>query len=184
MNTHNIVANLYGIFLEVSSEFVLQMLQRILQSINGTVEFSGEAVYNALVEKVGRGSRHRYRHAIRDDQEILKIQREILKPVNDNIDLRKLDFNMYRLIIKLLTGITDQRFLNHFNDLRIALCHYSVSSVVRNRVNQKDFERELHLTKQMLEACEVETDKTLLWRIINPQDNNDDEIISTSGIVE
>lgn len=61
MNTHNIVANLYGIFLEVSSEFVFQILQRTLQSINGTVEFSGEAVYNALVEKVGRGSRHRYR---------------------------------------------------------------------------------------------------------------------------
>ena len=159
MNTHNIVANLYGIFLEVSSEFVFQILQRTLQSINGTVEFSGEAVYNALVEKVGRGSRHRYRHAIRDDQDIIKIQREILKPVNDNIDLRKLDFNMYRLIIKLLTGITDQRFLNHFNDLRIALCHYSVSSVVRNRVNQKDFERELHLTKQTLEACEVEKTK-------------------------
>ena len=46
-------------FLEVSSEFVFQMLQGTLQSINGTVEFSGDAVYNALVEKVGRGSRHR-----------------------------------------------------------------------------------------------------------------------------
>ena len=168
MSTHKIVANLYDIFLEVSSELVFKMLQRILQSINGSADISGQTIYNALVEKVGSGSPPRYRHAIRDNMKILKKQKDILKPAGNDIDLRKLDFNMYVLIINLLTGNTYKNFFDeNFKDLRNALCHYSASSVVRNRVNQMDFEEELCLTKKMLEACGIMTEETLLWNIIN-----------------
>ena len=51
--------------------------------------------------------------------------------------------------------------------MRNVLSHYSATSVVRNRVNQTDFEEELRLTKKMLEACGIMTEETLLWSIIN-----------------
>ena len=98
---------------------------------------------------------------------ILKKQKDILKPAGNDIDLRKLGFNMYVLIINLLTGNTYKNFFDeNFKDLRNALSH-SASSVVRNRVNQTDFEEELRLTKKMLEACGIMTEETLLWSIIN-----------------
>ena len=48
------------------------MFQRILQSIKESGDISGQTIYNALMEKVGRGSRLCYRHTIRDNKKILK----------------------------------------------------------------------------------------------------------------
>ena len=143
-----IVGKFYSSFLGQSSEFVHQILQEILQELNNSNDMTGREIYKALVNQVGEGDEGKYRQRIRR-RGIIREQRNILKPRNGEIDVERLDFNMYVMIIGLLIGDTNIDFLRSFKELRNRLCHYPVDSVLNDRRNMEDFYRELNLTNDI-----------------------------------
>ena len=158
-----IVGNFYGSFLELSSNFVHQLLQKILQERNNSNAMTGREIYKALVNQVGEGDESKYRNRIRKEV-IIKEQREILKPRNGEIDVERFDFNMYVIIIRLLIGDTGEDCMRSFKELRKSLCHYSVDSVLNDKRNMEDFHKELDLTNDIYETCNLKReDLTDLW---------------------
>ena len=158
-----IVGNFYGSFLELSSNFFHQLLQKILQERNNSNAMTGREIYKALVNQVGEGDESKYRNRIRKEV-IIKEQREILKPRNGEIDVERLDFNMYVIIIRLLIGDTGEDCIRSFKELRKSLCHYSVDSVLNDKRNMEDFHKELDLTNDMYETFNFKReDLTDLW---------------------
>ena len=158
-----IVGKFYSSFLDQSSEFVHQILQEILQELNNSNDMTGREIYKALVNQVGEGDERNYRNRIRKEV-IIKEQREILKPRNGIIDVERLDFNMYVIIIRLLIGDTGEDCMRSFKELRQSLCHYSVDSVLNDKRNMEDFHKELDLTNDIYETCNLKReDLTDLW---------------------
>ena len=158
-----IVGKFYSSFLDQSSEFVYQILQEILQELNNSNDMTGREIYKALVNQVGEGDESKYRNRIRKEV-IIKEQREILKPRNGEIDVERLDFNMYVIIIRLLIGDTGEDCMRSFKELRKSLCHYSVDSVLNDKRNMEDFHKELDLTNDIYETCNLKReDLTDLW---------------------
>ena len=158
-----IVGNFYGSFLELSSNFVHQLLQKILQERSNSNAVTGREIYKALVNQVGEGDEGKYRQRIRR-RGIIRAQRKILKPRNGEIDVERLDFNMYVIIIRLLIGDTGEDCMRSFKELRQSLCHYSVDSVLNDKRNMEDFHKELDLTNDIYETCNLKReDLTDLW---------------------
>ena len=158
-----IVGKFYSSFLDQSSEFVHQILQEILQELNNSNDMTGREIYKALVNQVGEGDEGKYRQRIRR-RGIIREQRNILKPRNGEIDVERLDFNMYVIIIRLLIGDTGEDYMRSFKELRKSLCHYSVDSVLNDKRNMEDFHKELDLTNDMYETFNFKReDLANLW---------------------
>ena len=137
--------------------------QQLLQERNNSNAMTGREIYKALVNQVGEGDEGKYRQRIRR-RGIIREQRNILKPRNGEIDVERLDFNMYVIIIRLLIGDTGEDCMRSFKELRKSLCHYSVDSVLNDKRNMEDFHKELDLTNDIYETCNLKReDLTDLW---------------------
>ena len=137
--------------------------QQLLQERNNSNAMTGREIYKALVNQVGEGDERKYRQRIRR-RGIIREQRNILKPRNGEIDVERLDFNMYVIIIRLLIGDTGEDCMRSFKELRKSLCHYSVDSVLNDKRNMEDFHKELDLTNDIYETCNLKReDLTDLW---------------------
>ena len=121
MSTPARVGKLYAYFLDISNRIIRNIVHEEMH-----VPQTGDAMYNVLVNKLASGNTERYNNTINDNTFLSNLQKKLLAPESQTIEVEKLDFSIYVQIFLLLGGNIHRSGIKYLINLRNYLCHFSI----------------------------------------------------------
>ena len=95
----------------------------------------GDAMYKVLVNKLASGNTERYNNTINNNSFLSRVQKELLAPESQTINVEKLDFSIYVQIFLLLGGNRHRNEIRYLINSRNYLCHFAI----QGRMTEEDF---------------------------------------------
>ena len=130
MSTPARVGKLYAYFLDISN----LIIRRI---VHGEMHLSqmGDEMYNDLVNRLASGNTERYNNTINNNSFLSRVQKELLAPESQTINVENLDFSIYVQIFLLLGGNRHRNEIRYLINSRNYLCHFAI----RGCMAEEDF---------------------------------------------
>ena len=130
MSTPARVGKLYAYFLDISNRIIRCIVHEEMH-----VPQMGDAMYNVLVNKLASGNTEKYNNTINNNSFLSRVQKELLAPESQTINVEKLDFSIYVQIFLLLGGNRHRNEIRYLINSRNYLCHFAI----QGRMTEEDF---------------------------------------------
>ena len=130
MSTPARVGKLYAYFLDISNRIVRCIVHQEMR-----VPQMGDAMYKVLVNKLASENTERYNNTINNNSFLSRVQKELLAPESQTINVEKLDFSIYVQIFLLLGGNRHRSEIKYLINSRNYLCHFAI----RGCMAEEDF---------------------------------------------
>ena len=130
MSTPARVGKLYAYFLDISNLIIRRIVHEEMR-----LSQMGHEMYNDLVNRLASGNTERYNNTINNNNFLSRVQKELLAPESQTINVENLDFSIYVQIFLLLGGNRHRSEIKYLINSRNYLCHFAI----RGCMAEEDF---------------------------------------------
>ena len=149
MSTPARVGKLYAYFLDISNQIIQSIVHKEMD-----LPQMGHEMYQYLVNKLASGNTERYNNTINNNYFLSRVQKELLAPESQTINVEKLDFSIYVQIFLLLGGNRHRIEIKYLINSRNYLCHFAI----QGRMTEEDFMMALTNMTNQFEAFNFRRD--------------------------